>query len=261
MKKLILAAAIAATFTSAMAQTAEAKPEEKKPDNEVSFNIGATTDYRYRGISQSRLDPAVQGGADYTHNPSGFYAGTWLSSIKWLKDAGTIYAYNGKGPVEIDLYAGKKGDLGKGVGYDVGGLYYWYPSNNYTLSGGKDANTFELYGKLTYGPAYVKYSHSLTTLFGYANSTNSGYLDVGADIDLGKGYTLNLHGGHQWIKNNGAYNYNDWKVGVTKEFVGVAFNLSVVGTDADKTLYYTPVNDGSKFTGRTALVLTATKTF
>lgn len=261
MKKLILASAIAATFATGLACAQEVKPaetkavaeapkaEEKKPDHEVSFNVGLASEYRYRGLAQSRLDPAVSAGADYTHNPTGLYAGTWISSIKWVKDVG------GKGNAEIDLYAGKKGDLGKGFGYDVGGLYYWYPDNNL----GTSANTFELYGKLTYGPAYVKYSHSLTNLFGFADSKNSGYLDVGADIDLGSGYTLNLHGGRQWIKNSSAYNYSDYKVGVSKEFFGVGFGLAVIGTDADKATYgLTP--DG-KFVGRTALVLTATKTF
>ncbi|MBW8896837.1 MAG: hypothetical protein JF619_01660, partial [Massilia sp.] len=97
--------------------------EEQKPDNEVSFNAAVTSDYRYRGISQSRLDPALQGGADYTHNPTGLYAGTWLSTIKWTKDAG------GSGDVEWDIYGGKRGNLSADITYDVGGLYYFYPSN------------------------------------------------------------------------------------------------------------------------------------
>jgi uncharacterized protein (TIGR02001 family) len=254
MKKLLLASVIATLCGSAFAQTPDAKPEEKKPDHEVSFNLGVASEYRYRGISQSRLDPALSGGADYTHNPTGLYAGTWLSSIKWVKDAG-----GGNTNLEVDLYAGKKGELVKGVSYDIGGLYYWYPDNNLaSVPGFKNSNTFELYGKLSYGPAYVKYSHSLTNLFGFVDSKNSGYLDVGADIDMGSGYTLNLHAGHQWIRNNGAANYSDYKVGVSKEFYGVGFSLAVIGTDADKGLYVTPAG---KFTGKTALVLTATKTF
>ena len=272
MKKLILASAIAATFATGLACAQDVKPaetkavveapkaEEKKPDHEVSFNVGLASEYRYRGISQSRLDPAISAGADYTHNPTGLYAGTWVSSIKWIKDAGTVGGYSGKGNVEVDLYAGKKGEIGKGFGYDVGGLYYWYPDNNYAITSA-NANTFELYGKLTYGPAYVKYSHSTTNLFGNANTKNSGYIDVGADIDLGSGYTLNLHAGHQRVKNLSVASYSDYKVGLSKEFFGVGFGLAVIGTDADKGFYVTPASDGSKFTGRTALVLTATKTF
>lgn len=252
MKKSILAAAVLATLASPFAMA-----QEKKPDHEVSFNLGATSDYRYRGISQSRLEPALQGGADYTHNPTGLYAGTWLSTIKWIKDAGTIGGYSGKGEVEVDIYAGKKGDIGGGFTYDVGGLYYWYPDNNYTLTG-ENANTFELYGKVGYGPAYIKYSHALTDTFGNTNSKNSNYVDLGADIELGGGYILNLHAGHQKIKNVSNASYTDYKVGVSKEFVGVNFSLAAIGTDADKVFYSTP---SGKFTGKNALVLTATKTF
>lgn len=97
MKKLILASAALAVFTASV------RAEEVKPNNETSFNAAVTSDYRYRGISQTRLKPALQGGADYVNNPSGLYAGAWGSSIKWTKDAG------GDGNVELDLYGGKRG--------------------------------------------------------------------------------------------------------------------------------------------------------
>jgi uncharacterized protein (TIGR02001 family) len=81
---------------------AGAQEQEQKPEHEVSFNAALTSDYRYRGISQSRLDPALQGGADYVHNPTGLYVGTWLSTIKWTKDLG------GSGNLEWDIYGGKR---------------------------------------------------------------------------------------------------------------------------------------------------------
>jgi len=265
MKKLLLASAIAAIFASAFAQTPVVTPapaataapaaEEKKPDHEVSFNVGLATDYRYRGISQSGRDPALSAGADYTHNPTGLYAGTWISSIKWIHEAG-----GSNTNTEVDLYFGKKGDLGKGVSYDVGGLYYWYPSNDLgSVPGFVKADTFELYGKLTYGPAYVKTSVSTTDTFGWIDSKGSVYLDLGYDYDMGSGYTLNLHGGRQWINNNSVANYFDWKVGVSKEFFGVGFNLAWIGTDAEKIAYTSPAT--GKFLGESMVVLTATKTF
>ena len=249
MKQLILAAAVAATFFSGLVHAEEAA----KPDNEVTFNAGLASEYRYRGIAQTRFDPALQGGADYTNNPSGFYAGTWLSTIKWTKDAG------GSGDVEVDLYAGKRGEIVKDVSYDVGVLTYVYPSNGLgNVAGFANANTTEIYGQLGYGPVYAKYSSSVTNLFGTPDSKNSGYLDLGANIELPDTYTLNLHLGRQMIKNSSAFSYNDWKVGVTKEFFGVAFSLAAIGTNADKNLYKTPAG---KFTGKTSLVLTAVKTF
>ncbi|MDB5774782.1 MAG: hypothetical protein JWP38_915, partial [Herbaspirillum sp.] len=156
MKKLVLAAAVTAASISGLAHA-----EDPVPDNALTFNIGAVSDYRYRGISQTRLDPAVQGGADYIYNPLGLYLGTWASNIKWIRDGVDASGADGKGGVEIDLYGGKKGDIGGGFTYDVGGLYYYYPSNNYSVIG-KNANTFELYGQVGYGVAYVKYSQALT---------------------------------------------------------------------------------------------------
>ena len=78
MNKLVLVAAILAAFAGSIAHAEDAKPEEKKPDNELSFNAALSSDYRFRGISQSRFDPALSAGADYTHNPTGFYLGTWV---------------------------------------------------------------------------------------------------------------------------------------------------------------------------------------
>jgi uncharacterized protein (TIGR02001 family) len=186
-KQQVAAVVIVAAGLWSWARGWQCAGQEQKPEHEVSYNAALTSDYRYRGLSQSRLDPALQGGADYVHNPTGFYAGTWLSTIKWTKDLG------GDGNVEWDLYGGKRGNLTPDISYDVGGLYYFYPSNGL----GPNANTFELYGQLGYGPAYVKYSHSLTNLFGTADSKGSGYLDVGANVDVGSGLVLNLHVGRQ----------------------------------------------------------------
>jgi uncharacterized protein (TIGR02001 family) len=220
--------------------------QEQKPESEVSFNAALTSDYRYRGLSQSRLDPALQGGADYVHNPTGLYAGTWLSTIKWTKDLG------GSGDIEWDMYGGKRGNLSADITYDVGGLYYFYPGNGLS----PNANTFELYGQLGYGPAYVKYSHSLTNLFGTADSKGSGYLDVGANLDVGNGFTLNLHAGHQEVRHNDAASYSDYKVGITKD-LGVC-SVALAYIKASTHAYLGP---SAENLGKSGAVLTVSKTF
>jgi uncharacterized protein (TIGR02001 family) len=248
MKKLILATAVLAAFAATV------QAEEQKPDNETSFNAAVTSDYRYRGISQTRLKPALQGGVDYVNNPTGFYAGAWASTIKWTKDAG------GGGSVELDLYAGKRGQLGADVSYDVGVLTYVYASNDLkNVPGFANADTTELYGQLGYGPAYIKYSHAVTNLFGFVDSKNSGYLDVGANIEAGEGYIVNLHAGHQKVEHSSQADYTDWKVGVTKEFGVVTGALAVIGTNASKSAYASPAS--GKFLGKTALQLTVSKVF
>ena len=268
--KLVLAAAVASTMvvgfahaddvapTAAVAATAPAA--EPVPDNQIAYNIGVVNDYRFRGISQTRFDPALQGGVDYTNNPTGLYAGTWLSNIKWIKDSVNSAGFNGKGNIEWDLYAGQRGDLPFGFTYDVGGLYYYYPGNNYSTIG-KNANTFELYGQLGYGPAYFKYSHALTNLFGTVNSKNSAYYDLGANIDVGYGVTLGLHVGHQSVENFSFASYTDWKIGVTKTFdglYGVTLGAAFVGTDARKGAYVAP--DGKNL-GKNGVVFSLAKTF
>lgn len=247
MKKLVLAAAIVAAFSANVAFAQEAKPEAK-PDNEVSFNASLISDYRYRGMSQTRLQPALQGGADYVNNPSGFYAGTWLSTIKWVKDAG------GNGTVEMDLYAGKRGDIVDGVSYDVGVLTYVYPSNKLS----PDANTTEIYGQVGFGPAYLKFSNALTNLFGFANSKNSTYLDAGANFDIVEGTQLNLHVGHQTVKNNKTYSYTDWKIGFTKDFGFASGSIAAIGTNNSN---YVGPKPAYKNLGQTSFVVAISKTF
>lgn len=249
MKSFMFAGALAALFAGSCAHA-----EDVKPDNEVSFNAAVTSDYRYRGISQTRLKPAVQGGADYVNNPTGLYVGTWLSTISWTKDAG------GSGSIEWDIYAGKRGEIVKDVSYDVGVLTYVYPSNG--LSGVPSfvsANTTEVYGQLGYGPGTIKYSHAVTDLFGFVDSKNSGYLDISANFDVAAGTVLNLHAGHQEVKHASAASYTDWKVGLTHDFGVVSGALAVIGTDASKNAYASPAN--GKFLGKTALLLTISKTF
>ena len=241
---------------SAHAHTVAAAPEAPATSastSTISWNAALTSDYRYRGISQTRLQPALQGGVDYLH-ADGWYAGAWASSIKWVDDAG------GDGDVEIDVYGGKRGEFNAGLTYDLGVLRYFYPDNGLgQLPGWVNAHTTEVYAQLGAGPAYVKYSHATTNLFGFVDSENSGYLDIGANLDVGHGFTLNLHAGRQKVKNNPASSYTDWKIGVTRSFELATVAVAYVGTNASRTAYANP--DNGKFTGRDALQLTVSRSF
>jgi uncharacterized protein (TIGR02001 family) len=248
MRKTIFALATAATLATPL------HAEESTPEHTTSFNAALASDYRFRGISQTRLDPALQGGADYTHVPSGIYTGTWLSSIKWTRDAG------GSGGVEWDLYAGRRGQLAADFTYDAGLLGYVYPTNGLrNLTGFANANTAEVYAQLGYGAAYAKYSLSLTNLFGFVDSRRSGYLDLGANIDAGSGLTVNLHAGQQQVRHNGLASYTDWKLGVSKDLGVVTGAVALIGTNANETAYASPAN--GKFLGRNGIVVNVGKTF
>ncbi|MEN9396722.1 MAG: hypothetical protein RLZ81_1252 [Pseudomonadota bacterium] len=242
-RSLIASAALLASVAS-LAQT-----KAPEPDYTLAYNLGATTDYRYRGISQTRLKPTVQGGIDFSHK-SGFYLGAWGSGIKWIKDGG------GDASVELDLYGGYKATVGA-IGYDLGVLTYQYPSNKLNPS----ANTTELYGAATLGPATLKYSHSVSNLFGFANSKNSGYLDLSASFDLGDGWSLAPHIGRQRVAHNSLYSYTDYSLAVNKDIDGLVLSATLVGTDADQAAYTTSAAAGGKFLGKSGLLLSVKKNF
>ncbi len=230
MKKIVSPLMLAmslATFGSAMAQTAPAAPAE--PESTLAFNAGVVNEYRYRGISQSRLDPALQGGADYT-DKSGAYVGIWGSSIKWIADAG------GKANKEVDIYGGYKFTVGD-IGYDLGFLRYEYSGNALPIS----TNTNELYGAATLGVVTLKYSRSTGNLFGFEKSKGSGYLDLTANFDMGDGYTLTPHIGNQSVKGagNSIYSYTDYALTLGKDLGnGLSATAAVIGTDAKTDAYY-----------------------
>ncbi len=249
----VLAVTLAASALPAMADEAPAADAAAAaPADPLSFNVSLISDYRYRGISQTRTKPALQGGADYAFD-SGFYVGTWLSTIKWIKDNG------GDSNVEWDIYGGYKTEVAKGLTLDVGLLQYEYVNNKLgDVSGFANANTLEIYGALTFGPVTAKYSNSLTNLFGTVDSKNSGYLEIAAAFDLGEGFTLTPHVGHQTVKHSPAFSYTDYSVTLNKDFAGFTFGAAVIGTDAHGA-YFSPVNN--KDLGKTSLVVSVKKTF
>jgi uncharacterized protein (TIGR02001 family) len=261
-------AVLVSTLAASGAVLAQAKAPE--PDYTLSYNVGVVTDYRYRGISQTRLKPALQGGADFAHK-SGFYVGTWASTIRWIKDNSNVAPTQDiHGPVELDIYGGYKGSAGP-VGYDVGVLRYQYLDNNLADTGGggvyKNANTTELYVAGTWGPATLKYSHALTNLFGNYNfadgrsTRGSGYLDLSATFELGVwGLTLTPHVGHQRVAHLSVASYTDYSLTLGKDFGnGFSGSIAAVSTDADRGYYASPAN--GKFMGKSGLVAGVKYTF
>jgi len=266
MKKLILASAMSAAFAGGFAQAEEAA----KSDHVISYNVGVTSDYVFRGISQSRNRPAFSGGMDYSHTPSGFYAGTWVSTISWVNDSDTGASPSGRGntPYEQDFYAGIKGGDAGGFNFDVGAIYYYYPRHKLkalSASGDMDANTTEVYGKVGYGPVYFKYSYAVSDAIWVSDKAGSYYLDLGADVPVMDGLVLNAHVGRFVFKQdtvvltNTAYNYSDWKVGLTKDFGdGLTGAVAATGTNASETLWNF---NSTGYLGDTKGIVSLTKTF
>ncbi len=275
MKKSALAAvavvAVTAGPTIAFADDTPAAPAAaaSAPDaSPITYNIGVVSDYRYRGISQSKLKPALQGGIDYANGP--IYIGTWASTISWVKDS--MVSYNNaalasdpplptvseKGaPVEWDLYGGTKGDIIKDtLSYDVGVLAYVYLGQKFHDIGLANPDTGEVYGALTYGVFTAKVSISATPLFGVPKSKGSQYYDLSANFDLGSGFSLTPDAAYQNITGSVSkaadLSYGDYSLTLGKDFgKGLTASLQVIATDAKKADYQTSTG---KFTGRTGVV-------
>lgn len=221
---LILTSLLAGT--AAMAQTTA-----PTPDYTLSYNVGVTSDYRFRGISQTTFDPALQAGVDFAHK-SGFYLGVWGSNVNWLKD----FAGATDGNLEIDLYGGYKGAITNDLGFDIGVITYQYPSNNAPVN----ANTTEVYGALTYSIVTAKFSQSTGNFVANANSSGSQYFEVAANFDLGSGFSLTPHVGRQTIPNqaNNAGDYTDYSLTLAKDFGnGLTASIAAIGTDAKDAFY------------------------
>ncbi len=229
MKLKITSAMVLSTLlvgTAAMAQT-----KAPEPDYTLSYNVGVTSDYRFRAIAQTSTNPALQGGVDFAHK-SGLYLGAWASNISWIKD----YAGATDGSLELDLYGGYKGEISKDFSYDLGLISYQYPGN----TAATNANTTEFYGALTYGLVTAKYSRSAGNFIANPNSSGSAYFEVAATFDLGNGYSLTPHIGRQSIPNiaNNAGDYTDYALTLAKDFGnGLAVSVAAMGTNADKPFY------------------------
>lgn len=224
MKKSIIALALAGAFAApAFADDAAASPHT------VTANVALTSDYIFRGISQSQHKPAIQGGFDYSHS-SGLYAGTWASNVDWVtsKDNNSM---------EWDFYGGFRGGFADDFSYDVGLLNYYYPGD---FNGSADTpDTTEVYASIGWKFISLKYNYSVSKhIFAWAGTNGedtrgSGYLDLSANYDLGGGWGVNAHVGHQTIRHNSDASYTDWKLGATKDVGFGVVGLAYTDTNAN----------------------------
>ncbi|MGB7404191.1 MAG: TorF family putative porin [Pacificimonas sp.] len=220
------------TAAPVLAQTGleEATETDIPSDWEISGNVGLYSDYRFRGISFSDADPALQGGIDIAHS-SGFYVGAWGSNLGGF---GTF----GDPNLELDLYAGYGAEFG-GIGvFDIGVLAYTYPG----AAGNNDY--FEIYGSIgaeiagaetTVGFAWDPDQDSIggdnIYLFG----------DVGVGVPntpisltghLGYSDGVLAFGGVDPVTGDSFNdNYLDWSLGAEAELFGLAFGVAYVDTD------------------------------
>jgi uncharacterized protein (TIGR02001 family) len=148
----------------------------------ASANIGATSNYLWRGLEQTEGGAALQGGADYAWE-NGAYVGTWLSNAK----------FGGKNGTEVDAYVGYKKELKGDLSYDVGVVKYQYPNDIST-------DFTEAYAKVGYKGVGAEVDYTVDK-----GNTNT---DEG-DLYYGLGYTGEFKNGIGYGAKVGHYNMKD----------------------------------------------------
>jgi uncharacterized protein (TIGR02001 family) len=212
-----LAAVLAAMPLVSFAQDAAVVEEEA--ESPFSWSVAATSDYVFRGASQTDEGPALQAGFTYTA-PAGFYAGAWASNVD----------FGDGGPnAELDTYIGYNTDLGdEFVNLDVMLNRY-----NYLGGNGSDLAYNELLTKLTFGG-------TVSVTAGYTNDVwasgeDGWYLGAGLSLDLGNDYSLSANIGQSLFDSSVARNYTDYGVSVGKSWGNFGASLGYVGTNRDGT--------------------------
>ncbi|MEW5769139.1 MAG: TorF family putative porin [Pseudomonadota bacterium] len=212
----------------------------------VTGNLGLYSDYAFRGVSQTAAEPAIQGGFDYAH-ASGIYLGTWASNVTESMYAD---AAGNTSNLEWDVYGGYSGKIGADLAYNVGLLKYFYP-------GASHFDTLEAYAGITWKNFGLKASYNLADYFGAANSDGTVYWDASFNYELPAKVMLNLHYGATSAEGN-AVDYNDWKIGVSKDFAGFVVGLAYTDTDLSDA-EQGPVKGEDVKDGR--LIVSVSKTF
>ncbi len=216
---------------------------EPTPENTLVPKVSLYTEYEYRGISQTAEKPAGQFNLDYTHT-SGFYLGTFISNVKWLKEAAKASGFSTNASIEWDLFGGYKFDIAKDVTLDVGYLRYEYPSSK---AFNPSPNTDEIYIGISSGAFSAKYSHSTSNLFGFTNSKNSSFTELNWSQEVLPKLTANAQIAHQTVKNNGDSSYTVYKLGATYDFGdGWAAGGYAKNTNAKEAFYTVNGKDLSK---------------
>lgn len=233
-KKLLTAAVATAVLTGAGFAQAQEKEDaivtgdELVGGFEISGNVALTTDYRFRGISQSDEDIAVQGGFDAEFGP-GFYVGIWGSSVDFDTNGDCC-----DGSLELDYYGGWASSIGDtDFGIDVGYAYYDYPGDS-----GDEGDYQEVYVSGSWRDLAIGVHYSDDY---YLESDEFWY--VYGDYSLGlfdTGLTLDLHVGYNMLEEDGGFlatdedAYTDYSAALTYSWASVDWSLAYVGTDLDE---------------------------
>lgn len=233
MRNSILKLAAMSVAMSALAVSAPAFAQEEEAESgpiTITGGITGVSDYRFRGVSLSDKDFAIQPTLTVKHE-SGFYVGVWGSNL----------AANAGDDIEVDLYAGFSG--GDTITYDIGATYYVYP-------GVSSFNYVEFTGKLgtTVGPATIGGQLSYVPSQDNTGNTDNIYVATNAAIALPDS-PISIVGsvGLEDGAFTGGSSKLDWSLGLTANVAGFTLGASYVDTDRQSTFAFKDSSAGVVF--------------
>ena len=211
------------TLAALLATTAAATASAQT----IEGNVALSTNYIYRGITQTDDGPAISGGFDFA-DESGIYAGVWASSVDFGDDT----------TMELDVYGGYAWSV-DGWDLDVGALYYGYPDSP---SVGGDQNFWEFYGGAGHaiGPLAWDAKVSWSPDF-YAESGPAFYFESGVSMEVREGITVDGHIGVSRFDDVPAADYEDYQIGVSGtvfENVGWDLRYHKLSDDGDDAFVF-----------------------
>ncbi len=237
---------------------------QQLPAAGLTGSVSFTTDYVFRGVSQTNNRPAIQGAMEYATVP-GFYAGLFASSVSWAADAWQPVApgvdpnvYGGSAAIsnslEITGYAGARHVFPGGFLGDAGLVHYHYPgSYDLPFAGLGRPNTTEAYAKLGKGWVSAGMWYALSdSVFMIGDATGTRYFNVAIDAPLGA-TGLRAHGSVGYWDWNGAmpfyrienggvgstnsmFNLTDYRVSLSKDWAGFTWSATFTGSTARKSV-------------------------
>lgn len=223
-KKLVMGGVAAAVLASSAVANA----------GEFEANVALSTDYIFRGFSQTGNDPAISGGFDYSFE-NGFYAGVWASNVDFgpaSDDNGNLLS-NNTTSTEVDLYGGYATEISEGVEIDLGYIYYAYPGDSGSLN----------YSEFTAGISFNDLGFGLVYSPDYFGSDEDAIVfNVDYSVGIAENVSLDLHSGYSVVSGDddffaqGVDSYLDYSIGISTAAAGLDLSLTFYDTDISSSV-------------------------
>lgn len=217
-----------------MALVPVAAMAQEEPPYSISANAAITTDYTFRGISQTDENPAIQGGFDgsYSLNVVDLYAGVWASNVDFND--------GDEASTEFDFYGGFTGKMpfAEDLTWNLGVIYFMYPGADSDLN----YDFIEGYVGLGYAFSQMALTPEIGVKVSYTDDYFAGsgegiYVDGVGSLSLPYDFGLGFHYGYQSIDEEDAFgtpSYSDWSLSLSKEVLGLDLSIAYVDTDIEK---------------------------